>query len=117
MLTVVLLLLIVVLPLLIVLYLLLIAFTLLLTVSGSLVQVQSCPDREGRQEDGGEAGRGKRMETQLVELREEMAQMREALTQGGAGEKEQPAQPAAYSEVVKTPVSGTELPRRMIERG
>ena len=44
MLTVVLLLLIVVLPLLIVLYLLLIAFTLLLTVSGSLVQVQSCPD-------------------------------------------------------------------------
>ena len=45
MLTVVLLLLIVVLPLLIVLYLLLIAFTLLLTVSGSLVQVQSCPDK------------------------------------------------------------------------
>ena len=44
MLTVVLLLLIVVLPLLIVLYLLLIVFTLLLTVSGSLVQVQSCPD-------------------------------------------------------------------------
>ena len=44
MLTVVLLLLIVVLPLLIVLYLLLIAFTLLLTVSGSLVQVQSYPD-------------------------------------------------------------------------
>ena len=44
MLTVVLLLLIVVLLLLIVLYLLLIAFTLLLTVSGSLVQVQSCPD-------------------------------------------------------------------------
>ena len=39
-----LLLLIVVLPLLIVLYLLLIVFTLLLTVSGSLVQVQSCPD-------------------------------------------------------------------------
>ena len=36
--------LIVVLPLLIVLYLLLIAFTLLLTVSGSLVQVQSGPD-------------------------------------------------------------------------
>ena len=44
MLTIVLLLLTVVLPLLIVLYLLLIAFTLLLTVSGSLVQVQSCPD-------------------------------------------------------------------------
>ena len=48
MLTVVLLLLIVVLPLLIVLYLLLIAFTLLLTVSGSLVQVQSCPDKVSR---------------------------------------------------------------------
>ena len=49
MLTVVLLLLIVVLPLLIVLYLLLIAFTLLLTVSGSLVQVQSCPDKQKRE--------------------------------------------------------------------